>query len=95
MTAPVRDPRYWAEAVDQVVEAGMEPVRLPGGLVGAKFPVTHWAATFTPEQRGDIRRACVEVRRLATHEHLDPLWRAATETLHELNDYCDRKGETS
>lgn len=54
-----------------------------------------WPKTFTPEQRGEIRRACVEIRRLSDHEHLEPLWRAATETLHELNDYCDRFGETS
>lgn len=86
------------QAVDAVVDAGMIPVRLPGGLVGGRFPTEaerHWAHTFTPEQRGDIRRACVEIRRLADHDHLEPLWRAATETLHELNDYCDRFGETS
>lgn len=97
MTAPVRDPRYWADAVDAVVDAGLIPVRLPNGLVGARFPTAqeqHWASTLTPEGRGDLRRACVAIRRLIDHEDHVELWRCASECLRDLNDYADKYGET-
>lgn len=76
----------------------MIPVRLPGGLVGARFPTAqdqHWAHTLTPEGRADLRKACVDIRRLIDHEDQVELWRAATDCLRELNDYCDRFGEQS
>lgn len=89
---------YWRDAVDAVVDAGMIPIRLPSGLVGARFPTaqeSHWATTLTPEGRADLRAACVAIRRLVDHEDLSGLFQCATDCLRELNDYGDRFGAQS
>lgn len=91
----------WMQAVDAVVDAGMIPVRLPGGLVGAKFPERDdprddesWPARATSEQRANLIHVCQLVRQ-ATDALDEPavvdLWRAATETLKALTDYADRE----
>lgn len=103
MTAPVRDPRPVSGMVGPCYRCGKPTGSLARVCIGCAEKEreweqdsgnVQWPKTLTPEQRGDIRRACIEVRRLAQHEHLDPLWRAATETLHELNEFTDKHGET-
>lgn len=95
MTPETRDPRYWVAAVDHVVDAGMIPVRLPGGLVGARFPTKDeepWPASLTPEGRADLRAACVAIRRLVDHEDLSGLFQCASDCLRELNQFTDERG---
>lgn len=87
---------YWMEAVDAVVDAGMIPVRLPGGLVGAR-PM-HWADRFTPDERSDLVRVCVRLKHLVADKEGDApreLWQAAHTTLREIMDFIDARGEQS
>lgn len=92
---------YWMQAVDAVVDAGMIPVRLPGGLVGARFPTaqeSHWAATMTPDQRGELVRTCIRLKRLVQDTPGDSpreLWQAAHDTLREMMEYINEHGEQS
>ena len=102
MTAPVRDPQQAVQICgDTYHNARMgrdHTCELPTGhagahrcaLCGGEWP-NRWPASLTPEGRADLRRACVEIRRLVDHEDLAGLWYCASDCLRDLSEYGDQQ----